>query len=84
MDDPHASVGLGLPHPDDAALEVYVAPMERAQLAETQAGEHEGREHRAAQAGPGAGLSVELACAVEQRGDVLCAVQPGPHRGDSG
>jgi len=78
MDDPYAGVGLGLAHPDSAAVEVHVMPVERQQLPEAQTGEGEGGDQGATQANGGAALVIELPGTVQERCDVLGAVEPGP------
>jgi hypothetical protein len=82
VNDPHASVGLGLAHPDRAAVEVHVMPVERQHLSEAETGEGEGGDQRATQANGSAALLIEFPGAVQQRCDVLGAVEPGPGRRD--
>ena len=69
-------VGLGLAHAQPAAGEVDVAPAQREQLAEAQAGEGErGEDRPPRQPAIATRLAVELAGGVEQRLDVLGAVE---------
>ncbi len=75
-------VGLGLPDVQPAAREVHVTPPQLAQLRDSQPGEHEHREHRAALDMPAIlrRVAVQFARRVEQRPNLPGAVQVGAHR----
>ena len=58
-----------------SAGEVDVAPAQRRRLADAQAGEDERGDERAAAGRPRLRCGVELGCGVEQRDDLLGAVE---------
>ncbi|HEX3518123.1 MAG TPA: hypothetical protein VHT29_03720 [Solirubrobacteraceae bacterium] len=76
MDDPHASVGLGVAYADRATAEVDVMPIERLQLSLAQAGKYKRRDHRTTQADLSSTLPIKLTCSVEERSDVFCPIKP--------